>query len=513
MKKFLIPFLILVIVLFGIQMGFALTSPQQTPRDKQLMVDGDMEMSGTSAWSVYTAVTITKEAGAAVGGESILRLQATGTGQSRALQAMFVVGKRYRITGYARSDGTRIPSLFSPTSGYLWTGTNGTTTWQMFDVVTPQIAAGSFYTRLLIGTASNGSIADYTEWDDITVTEYTGYVQNQDTQKLADGDMEMSGTSAWTAGAGAVCAKGTTDPKSGRQYLQVSGVAVFNDCRQSVLTAGKRYRVTGWARGNGVASVPTISFGGSNLFVGTASTAWQKIDVIGVAANQLLRMYYASAVGYAEFDEITVTEYKGEMNVANHKIVNEQFLYSSNVVDDGCTLIGAPTISNGMDLTGVTGKGISCATYLPKLKALTNATIIAKVVVPTATAYRTLTHVREGATTAVKFEVGINQTDNKMYFYSGATVYTSTNVVTAGTTQYLAWTISPTTVTYYNGTNAGTLAQNGTSAATFGSTSVGQSFTMGIRSVSNTYDWQSNIYYLEIFDQVLTLDQIKQELH
>ncbi|MFA6504129.1 MAG: hypothetical protein WCT54_04325 [Patescibacteria group bacterium] len=513
MKKFLIPFLILVIVLLGVQMGFALTSPQQTPRDKQLMVDGDMEFSGISAWSVYTAVTITKEAGAAVGGDSILRLQATGTGQSRAHQSIFAVGKRYRITGYARSDGTRAPNLSSVTSGTLWTGTNGTTAWQRFDFVTPQIAAGSFFGRLLIGTVSNGSIGDYTEWDDVTVTEYTGFVQNSESQLLADGDMETSGTGAWTAGAGAVCTKGTTDPKSGRQYLQVSGVAAFNDCRQSVLTAGKRYRVTGWARGNGVASVPTISFGGSNLFVGTASTAWQKIDVIGVAANQLLRMYYASAAGYAEFDEITVTEYKGGMNVANHKIVNEQFLYSSNVVDDGCTLIGAPTINNGMDLTGVTGKGISCGTYLPKLKALTNATIIAKVVVPTATAYRTLTHVRDGGLATTKFEIGINQADNKMYFYSGASVYTSTDPVTAGTTQYLVWTISPTTVTYYNGTNTVTLAQHGTSAATFGSTSVGQTFTVGIRASGNTLDWQSNIYYLEIFDQVLTLNQIKQELH
>ena len=86
------------------------------------------------------------------------------------------VGKTYRITGWAKSDGTWTPQINDFTTT-LWTGTLSTD-WQYFDFVkTWDNSAKDF---LLY---HSGQTSGYTAWDDITVQE----IPNSDPVYIADG--------------------------------------------------------------------------------------------------------------------------------------------------------------------------------------------------------------------------------------------------------------------------------------------------------------------------------------
>ena len=129
-------------------------------------------------------------------------------------------------------------------------------------------------------------------------------------QLLADGNMEAAGVAAWIPGtAGVVPSKETVPaPHSGTQYLRLNCNGLGNPfVYQSVCTIGNTYRVTGWARGDGVVTQPNV-WQGRDLFTGTISTAWQYFDVTFVAAaSTQIRFYGRNVAGnFADYDDITV---------------------------------------------------------------------------------------------------------------------------------------------------------------------------------------------------------------
>ena len=133
----------------------------------ELLDDGDMEAGDTSAWTVSDS-TLSKQTTNPHGGTRLLRVTATAQAGARvpqAVQSFLTVGKRYRMTGWARSDGTEIPQAFlGGSTGF--TGTNSTD-WQPFDfeIVAAAVAISLFFNK----TDPGGT--EYAEFDDVTVTE------------------------------------------------------------------------------------------------------------------------------------------------------------------------------------------------------------------------------------------------------------------------------------------------------------------------------------------------------
>lgn len=126
---------------------------------------------------------------------------------------------------------------------------------------------------------------------------------------LTDGDMEAEDTSAWTPRVSASLSKETTSPHGGTNLLRVAhGGADGNvGVGQTILTAGKRYRATGYVKSDGV-STPRV-WETSIKWTGTTSTDWQYFDVEFVAQSTVFVVYDGMVAGeYLEVDDVSVTE-------------------------------------------------------------------------------------------------------------------------------------------------------------------------------------------------------------
>lgn len=121
---------------------------------------------------------------------------------------------------------------------------------------------------------------------------------------LVDGNMEASGTSAYTALSGGVLTKETTDPFQGLQVLRVAGNGGI--AAQTILTQFEFYRIRGRARSDGT-GIPQILVSGFSAWVGTNSTSWQVIDVVIYCETTNLKIEFRTGIGaYVEWDDIKV---------------------------------------------------------------------------------------------------------------------------------------------------------------------------------------------------------------
>jgi phage tail-like protein len=131
----------------------------------EIIADGDMEAVGVASWLKVDA-TLTKEVTSPHGGVQCLRVAYDTADNPFTYQTPTTAGRTYRATGWARSDGTKIPSLKDGSGITLWTGTTSTA-WQYFDVV---YIASSSYRLYSVGVG-----AGYCEFDDVSVVEYHDY--------------------------------------------------------------------------------------------------------------------------------------------------------------------------------------------------------------------------------------------------------------------------------------------------------------------------------------------------
>jgi hypothetical protein len=131
-------------------------------------IDGDMEETGVSDWTAGNSATLTKETTSPEDGQRNLRVAYNGVANPYASQSALLVNRTYRVTGWARGDGTYAPSIRDGVSTVLWTGTTSNS-WQSFDVT---FDAGT--TDIVL--YSNASGAGYCEFDsmDILQTSYPG---------------------------------------------------------------------------------------------------------------------------------------------------------------------------------------------------------------------------------------------------------------------------------------------------------------------------------------------------
>lgn len=125
----------------------------------ELLVDGDMEAAGTSAWLSVDS-TLTKVSSTLPDSTQCLRISYSAP-TFWAVQNPAGVGV-VRMVGYARSDGTNTPKvIYNYGSVLKWTGTTSTE-WQKFDVV------GYNYGSIWIGSSG---FSGWVEFDNISVKE------------------------------------------------------------------------------------------------------------------------------------------------------------------------------------------------------------------------------------------------------------------------------------------------------------------------------------------------------
>ena len=337
----------------------------------QLLTDGDMEASGTSAWQALNS-TISKDTNSPHGGTQSLKVAYNGT-IPYARQFVLNSGSIYRVRGYMRSDGTAVPIVYvNNHSTTVFTGTTSTS-WQPFDAVF--IVPSGQDLDLGTNTSTPGT---YVEYDDVTLTADTN-VRPDSILSTVDGDMEVapttgtatsgssttltdssknftvngltgqlltitSGTGAnqsrtivsntatvittaawtvnpdntsvyqiipyWNLGSAPAISKDNSAPHGGTYALKVAYNGVTNSSTNQVgiLITGKKYRFTGWFKGDGTAIPSVTTTTGTTIATGTSSTSWQSFDATFIADNTGLALHNTSASGAVEFDDFALTE-------------------------------------------------------------------------------------------------------------------------------------------------------------------------------------------------------------
>jgi hypothetical protein len=282
------------------------------------IIDGDMELNNTTNWGGAASSTLSKTTTSPQEGTRALRItanagQATGnliyTYQGIVVTTTDVIlpGRRYLLTGYARSDGTEVPMINLTTNTFgiiqtLWSGT-ASTSWQFFqiDFVASEDTVGglSINNIQLLFRLGTGPAAgtEYVDFDNIRLLEVDGRANNRSkgaTQLFTDWDMQKSGVTAFTD-TRCTSSKDTSIYYRGSQSLNLAAtvgtLARYFTSFSPGLTVTNEYRITGYARSDGK-SVPYLAqdTANSTLWVGNNSQTWQFFDVNFTAVQTAINL-------------------------------------------------------------------------------------------------------------------------------------------------------------------------------------------------------------------------------
>jgi hypothetical protein len=329
----------------------------------QLVADGDMEAVGTASWTAYNSAALTKEITTPHGGTQCLRVTRNGANNPIAGQTILTLGHTYRVCGWYRGDGAASPGVYIGSYSVLVTQGTSSTTWQYFNFIKqadgPLIglraitSTGVQYCEFddlrvyeIIDVAPNknmeamrlvGSATDGTHGYTQTVTAAIGpgafsvfakkgdknwlYLEDTPTTLLLDGDMEAAGVTSWGAvGTGTVVSKQITAPHGGIQCLRIASTTANPNqyAVQYILQYARSYRITGWARSDGIVAPRVGLRSGGLWWTGTTSTLWQYFDITCPVDTNLYQYYvylgattFSASGQYVEFDDVTVTAVTG----------------------------------------------------------------------------------------------------------------------------------------------------------------------------------------------------------
>jgi phage tail-like protein len=131
-------------------------------------------------------------------------------------------------------------------------------------------------------------------------------------QRFTDWDMENAGVGDWTVGSSANLSKEAgTATGHGVQLLKVAWGGAPNPYAYEggVVTLNEKYRVAGYVRGDGTA-YPTIQFGGTVVWTGTSSAAWQAFDfeVVSPFTGYAALKSNISSAGHCEWAYVSIRE-------------------------------------------------------------------------------------------------------------------------------------------------------------------------------------------------------------
>jgi len=159
-----------------------------------LLVDGDMEAVGFTAWSSTGSPTLAKETDDynldRLPSTNFARITSTLAGDSYIYEDVLTLGVEHRVIGYARSgDGTTVPRVSLPGEVTLWSGTSSTNP-QKFDVTfTPSVV-----TELNFGIQSAAGAGEIVEFDLL----YCEISTNKGVNILTDGFCDDSDFADWS---------------------------------------------------------------------------------------------------------------------------------------------------------------------------------------------------------------------------------------------------------------------------------------------------------------------------
>lgn len=130
-------------------------------------------------------------------------------------------------------------------------------------------------------------------------------------EKITDTGFETS-IAEWTPHTDGILTKelGTRTGGSGSYVLRITSSNSLSGARKNILTFGKCYKITGWARSNGV-GIPRVWVGGaaSPYWVGTTSTSWQYFSFYRIANDSYFYLTNGvDASSYVEFDDVSLQE-------------------------------------------------------------------------------------------------------------------------------------------------------------------------------------------------------------
>jgi len=144
----------------GVERAFPYSSAPIYPLTT--FVDGDCEDPTTAAWTPTNGALLSKVTTSPHGGVRALRVTRNGLNYPGAYQDCIETGKRYRLNGWARSDGNAYPIVLNYWDLPLWLG-DLSTSWQAFDVVFEAVDDRLYFVGF---TASD---PDYVDFDDMIV--------------------------------------------------------------------------------------------------------------------------------------------------------------------------------------------------------------------------------------------------------------------------------------------------------------------------------------------------------
>jgi hypothetical protein len=279
------------------------------------VTDGDMELNNVTNWTASPTTAVTsKTTSSPQEGTRALRITAAAALATDTpvfcYQSCLNPGRRYLLTGYARSDGTEVPVVTTQSTSLgntkqtLWTGTSDTS-WQFFQIDFVALSDGNpigsgnasrlgFQFRLQSGPSAG---TEYVDFDNVRLLEVDGRANNRSkgaTQLFADWDMEVNGVAAFTD-TRCTSSKDTSIYYRGSQSLNLAAtvgtLARYFTSFSPGLTVTNEYRITGYARSDGK-SVPYLAqdTANSTLWVGNNSQTWQFFDVNFTAVQAVINL-------------------------------------------------------------------------------------------------------------------------------------------------------------------------------------------------------------------------------
>lgn len=140
-----------------------------------VMLDGDMEVSGTGYWTSINSAVVTKETSSPHGGSQNLRLTYGGNAspQARSLLSTVVIGKTYLVTFWYRTISTGTSSVrVLNDSGTAFSAAvfPHSSTWAFGSTVGIPVSVNLRWGGITLATG------EWVEFDDITVTEISPLV-------------------------------------------------------------------------------------------------------------------------------------------------------------------------------------------------------------------------------------------------------------------------------------------------------------------------------------------------
>jgi len=257
--------------------------------DEQL-VDGDMEAADTSAWTAGNSATLTKESGTPHGGSLCLRVAYNGVAAPSANQNIVVTGNTYRVTGWARGDGTSVPAFVCGT--VLWAGTSSTS-WQSFNVL---FTASTITVKLYM----NGGVSGYIEFDDVRVSEITETAPNKQLEAMslvADSTNGVHGIYQSITLTAATWCFSIFAKKGNQDWIALADATVANTLSYFNISTGVLGTVGSAA----------------DAYIEDWGNGWCRCCIVftGTAASHNIQIYTAEADGDAIFsgDGVTINTY------------------------------------------------------------------------------------------------------------------------------------------------------------------------------------------------------------